>query len=216
MFNKKCTSCGEELENDFRFCPYCGASLKKEEDRRNYGLLGRDDDIDFRDFRLPFGFNGIFKKLVKELNKQIKNSNSGFGQDNNMNFKKGIRINISSSGEEPKIRVNEIGNKKKNKKKSAVIKNRTISPEKMKKFRELPKLEPETNVRRLSNKLVYEIDLPGVNSLKDVLINRLENSIEIKALSKKKAFSKIIPVNLPLVRYNLEKGKLILELKPKN
>ena len=80
------------------------------------------------------------------------------------------------------------------------------------KFAGLLKKEPETNIRRLSNKVVYEIKLPGVKSVKDVSIIQLENSIEIKALADKKVFYKIIPINLPINNYNLSSGILTLEL----
>ncbi len=87
-----------------------------------------------------------------------------------------------------------------------------------KKFAGLPKKEPETNIRRLSNKIVYEIKMPDVKSIEDVSITQLESSIEIKALAtpkrkKKYVYSKIIPVNLPIKKYNLLKEKLVLELE---
>ena len=58
--------------------------------------------------------------------------------------------------------------------------------------------------------------MPGVKSIKEISIRKLEKSIEIRAVSKDKAYSKIIPVNLPILDYELEKGKLILELETKN
>ena len=51
---------------------------------------------------------------------------------------------------------------------------------------------------------------------KYISIVKLENSIEIKAVSKKKAYIKLIPINMPITNYQLEKGKLILELEAKN
>jgi len=58
--------------------------------------------------------------------------------------------------------------------------------------------------------------MPGVKSMKAVSIIQLENSIEIKALAKDKVFHKIIPINLPIRKYNLEKGKLVLELETRD
>ena len=83
------------------------------------------------------------------------------------------------------------------------------------KFIGLAKKEPETSIRRLANKVVYEIKLPGVKSIKDLSIIQLENSIEIKALSGKKVFYKIIPINLPINKYDRSKGILTLELDSK-
>jgi len=87
-----------------------------------------------------------------------------------------------------------------------------ISEEKARKLAKLPKEEALAKVRRLSNKVVYELDLPEVKSLEDITINQLENSIEIKAFAKDKVFHKIIPISLPITNYNLSKGKLVLEL----
>ena len=87
-----------------------------------------------------------------------------------------------------------------------------LSQEKLQKIASLPKEEPLTNIRRFSNKVIYEIDMPGVNSIKDVSVIRLENSIEIKAFSKNKVYFKRIPINLPITNYGLSKGRLVLEL----
>ena len=78
----------------------------------------------------------------------------------------------------------------------------------------LPKHEPSANVRRLTDKIVYEIDVPGVKK-EDIMITKLHNSIEIKAFAKDKAYFKLIPISLPIIKSELKNGKLILELKPR-
>ena len=90
-----------------------------------------------------------------------------------------------------------------------------VDSKKAKQFAKLPRKEPKTNMKRLSGKLVYELTMPGVEDINDVFINQLENSIEVKALSKKKVYSKILNVNLPIIKYKLDKGNLILELQAK-
>ena len=45
-------------------------------------------------------------------------------------------------------------------------------------------------------------------------IIRLENSIEIKALAKDKAYFKLIPISLPIKDYIIEDERLIIELIP--
>jgi hypothetical protein len=70
-------------------------------------------------------------------------------------------------------------------------------------------------VRRLSDRIVYEIELPGVKA-SDIIINKLQNSIEIKAFTKEKAFFKLLPVALPILNYYMKQGKLVLELKPED
>jgi hypothetical protein len=99
--------------------------------------------------------------------------------------------------------------------KKKIIKTPSLSGESLDKFSKLPREEPLTDMRRLSDKIVYEILIPGVKSLKDISINKLENSIEIKAVSKDRAYFKIIPINLGIKGYNLLKGKLVLELDDK-
>ena len=204
------------MEKDFRFCPYCGASYRREKDARDYGLLGRDDEEILDNINLPFGLNGLFNMLVGELGKQLKELDNEKADEKI--FRKGIRINISSADGNPIIKFGELTDKKPKppKKSLQAEKKQKFDAEKLNKIKSLPKKEPETNVRRLSNKLVYEIDLPGVKSVKDIIINKLENSIEIKAISKKIVYVKTIPINLPLLRYGFKKEKLVLELKPKN
>ena len=95
-------------------------------------------------------------------------------------------------------------------------KPKEFSAKNIKKLSTLPRKEPSTNIRRLSNRVIYEIDLPDVKSEKDVSIIQLENSIEIKAVSKNKAYTKLISLNLPIIDYNFSDEKLILELSGKN
>ena len=77
----------------------------------------------------------------------------------------------------------------------------------------MPRETPKTNIRRFSNKIVYEINVPGVNSVDDISIIQLENSIEIKAVSKEKSYAKILPINLPIVNYGFDNQKILLELE---
>src|SRR3989344_2839015 len=64
------------------------------------------------------------------------------------------------------------------------------------------KIEP----RELSN---------NKNQIEEISIIQLENSLEIKAVTKGKAYYKIIPINLPVIDYELSEGKLVLELDSK-
>ena len=87
-----------------------------------------------------------------------------------------------------------------------------FSKDKAEKFSNLPRKTPPTNIRRLSNKVVYEITLPGVKSINDISIVRVEKGIEIKAVAKDKGYLKAIPINLPLTGKDFRKEKLVLEL----
>lgn len=210
MFKKKnCQKCNEKINKKSNFCPNCGFKLK-ETKKEDWGLLGKNDSIKEENFQTPFfgGFSGkilnnmigsAMKMLEKELQKENLNQEKGY----NSNFK--LMIN----GKEIKFNKNQ---ESKNPKKEAIIPS-TFDIEKIRKFRELEKKEPKTNLKRIGDKIIYEIEMPEIKSFKDILINHLENSIEIKAIGKTKAYFKIIPINIPILNKKLIKGKLILELK---
>ena len=209
MFKKRtCKKCSKKISKNYRFCPYCGSTDDNFDDK-GWGILGKDDLIPQDNFQLPPGFNMIFNSLMKNLGKQLnsmvdkpqKNSDRGIR-------KEGISISISTSGNNPaRIKVNSLGDTKQQIKKIPG----QFSKESSKKFAELSKKEPKTNIRRLSNKVIYDIEIPDVKSLKDISIIKLESSIEIKAIGKNHAYSKQIPINLPIINYIFSKEKLTLE-----
>ncbi len=48
MFKRRCRGCNEKISRRFDFCPYCGADARKSKiqgDREDYGLLGKDDNL---------------------------------------------------------------------------------------------------------------------------------------------------------------------------
>ena len=231
MFNKKnCKKCGRKINDKSNFCSGCGSSIRDSAGKNeDWGMLGKDDflsDEGLNEIRLPGGFNMIFNSLMKNLNKQFRNLDKEIKKDmensNSKNkkdpFKKigreGISISISSLGNgTPKINVTSFGNRKDTRKKEVKeISLSDFSHDGLKNFSKLPKEEPKTNVRRLSDKVIYEIEMPGVKSIKDISVIKLESSIEIKAVSEEKSYSKLIPFNLPIINYNFVKGKLILEM----
>jgi hypothetical protein len=91
-------------------------------------------------------------------------------------------------------------------------KERKVSKEKMELLAKFPKVEPESEVRRLSGRVIYNIYVPGVETVEDVFVNQLENSIEVKTLGKDKVYSKILNLKLPLKGYDLVEDNLVLEL----
>lgn len=230
MFNKKCPKCDRKISKDYDFCPYCGTDFRMQrrfEKEKDYGFLGKDDDLmpampNFN-VHLPGGINTLFNSLLKEVDKQFRELDKEMSQE--IHTKKpvkssGISINISAMNNgKPEIKVKTFGPDFKSipaeKSKEITIQKPRISEEDAKRISKLPKKEAEASVRRLSNKIIYEIELPGIKNLKDVIINKLENSVEIKAFSKKTAYFKLIPVNLPVVNYRLDKEKLILEFGTK-
>jgi len=223
MFKQRCNRCDRKMSKDFDFCPYCGNDFrvgKRIEKQRDYGLLGKEDSTEFpnMNIKMPLGLDSLFGSIFKEVEKQFKEI------DQEMNSEKkrrpnesGISISISTStGKAPEIKVKKFGPEFENVKINEAKIDNTFDEEKAKQLSGLPKSEAETKVRRLSNKIIYEISLPGVDNLNNVVINKLENSTEIKAFAKDKAYFKLIPLNFPILNYKLKDGKLILELKPSN
>lgn len=205
MFGTKCPNCRSKLSKKFSFCPRCGTNIMKKTEQEDYGLLGLDDRIEPMNLNvMPFNLNKIFNGLIKQLSQELR-------EDDKEILNPKLNISISSlNGGNPEIKIIRNGQKNNPEVK---IQNSSISEEKAKKFSKLPRIDAETKVRRLSNKLIYEISVPGIEDKSDIFINKLENSIEIKAFSKDKVYLKTIPVNMPILNYNLEDGKLILELK---
>ena len=213
MARKICKNCGEKVNSKYSFCPNCGAPIRKNP-QKDWGMLGKNDFENQSSSANPLldSFTGkILNKMLgsamKMLEKEMKKE---FSQEN---IRPKTNVKLMINGKE--INLNGVKNLQKNtEKKEKILDN--FSKKSLKKFSELPKKEPKTNVKRFSNTVVYEINLPGVKSLKDLSILKLENSIEIKAVAKDKAYSKILPVNLLILDYGLEKGKLTLELEAKN
>ncbi len=214
MFKKRvCKKCGKKISEDYRFCPHCGAT-DENFDQGDWGMLGKDDLVSKNNFQLPPGFNMIFNSLMKNLGKQMNGMLDEPKKSADEKEKKhGMSISISTSGNNPtKIKVNPIGQIKKQIKKMP----EQFSKENLKKFSELKKEEPKTSIKRLSDKVIYDIELPEVNGLKDISILRLESSIEIKAIGKKQAYFKSIPINFPIIDYLFSKEKLTLEFEIKD
>ncbi|MBM3228622.1 zinc ribbon domain-containing protein [Candidatus Pacearchaeota archaeon] len=212
---KKCKNCGKRINDKFSFCPACGSSIRSSKD---YGMLGRGDLEDpFEVFdKNMFGgisgkmlskmLSGAMNMLEKEIQRNVKETNN-IQKTNFELYINGKRINPQEIKVTKKL-VPQEENKK--------IENFKFDKKTQKKFPNLPKEEPKTSIRRFSDKIVYEIEMPGVKSIKDVAIFQLENSIEIKALAKNKIFYKIIKVSLPIKKYNFTQEKLLLELDAKD
>lgn len=211
MFRKKtCKKCGASARNKHNFCPNCGSELGRTEE--DLGMLGKNDS--FND-STPHGYSFPIENLlstVRNLEKQFKGIEKRTAKPEE---KKGhISISISTfGGKAPVIKMSSP--MPKNSKKERRIKTPSfndLSQEQLRKFSRLPREEPKTNIRRISNKVLYEIDMPGVKSEKDISILNLEKGVELKAVSDKKAYMKSIPISLPIISYKLSNGKLVLEM----
>ena len=217
MFGRKqtCPKCNNKTSKKHDFCPYCGFGFRQ------------DDPFFVPSFNFGFPFNSIIKQLEKQIDKQMKEMDEqipSFAEEEKKpkTMAEGLSISISNTGGQPVIRVSNMGSGpgiqaqhvKTPVAKESLPKN-SLSESQIAKLSSLPKEDPQTSVRRLTDKIIYEIDMPGIEE-KNVWITKLHNSIEIKALGKDKAYFKLIPIKLPILKSEVKEGKLILELKPEH
>ncbi len=189
--------------------------------------IGKSMGFDFID---RFPFNQIVKNLSKDIEKQFRDidreiaakKTKGRGEVTKKDeteirktvFPGGFSIQIKMGGA-PEMPLEIFPLSKKPMQPAALTQKQPQKLEKeLGKLSRLPRKEPETKVRRLTDRIIYEIYLPGVKSIKNVMVNKLENSIEIRAIAKDRAYFKLIPVSLPIKEYYLKDEKLFLELKP--
>lgn len=74
--------------------------------------------------------------------------------------------------------------------------------------------EPEAKIKKIGSTMEITIELPGVASLKDIILKRYEESLEIRAYAGKKMYFKLIPVskNARLAEKSFNKKALVLVL----
>lgn len=214
MFFKKkkktieCEECGSKIEVKYSFCPYCGASMYEEEyeNPEDFGMLGREDigesmeesqfpSMGITDKILGSLVNNLVRTLSKEMKGVEKTENAEI-----KSFPNGIRIRIGPG-------VSQKVEGKSNQKSTS----KELSAKQIKKMSELPRTTAKTNVKRLTDKIVYELAATGVKSKEDIFISKLESGYEIKAIGTKKVYVNTIPLNLPIRNLSLTDKKLLLE-----
>ena len=160
MFKKKCPSCAEKIEKKFSFCPYCGVSFKSRNEQANFGMLGRNDSNErvVEELKLPFGMNKIVNSLVKQLESQMNDMNGGGGDG----IPRGFKIKIAQG--QPQMRQVIRGEPKK------VEEVPMVSDEENDRRAGLKREEVESKVRRLADRIIYEMKTPGVKKKKDVVV----------------------------------------------
>lgn len=229
MFGKKkCNNCNRKIEKDFEYCPYCARPLHK----KDYGLLGKDDYMTGLNESMPSNLggmlgNGFMEKMMASAIKMVeKEMQKGSMQESNVRktkinktlpgnfelFINGKKVNLPGNIEGIQIE-NMPGNMMGEKKESSKSRIPKVSQETMQKSAKLPRKEAKSHLTRTSDKVIYELDTPGLLSLNNVLVNKLENSIEVKAYTDKAVYFKTLPVKLALMQYSLKEDKLVLEFK---
>ncbi|NCN86498.1 hypothetical protein GW932_01590 [archaeon] len=212
MFNKKiCNNCSEKIKGNPNFCPNCGIQLK--DLGKDWGMLGKKDKQNTNQ-QINFGggltgnlMNKLVTKMMKDLTKGSNDINGKDIEDVMKTLLPGVKVVVKKTP--ANLRQNEIDKKTKDNTKILPIE---FEEETLTKWKKLKKEEPKSNLKRVGDKIQYELEIPGVESIKDISIVKLENSIEVKAVSDEKAYSKTISLNLPLKKYSLLKGILTLEL----
>jgi len=221
MFNKKdCKRCGEKISKKYSFCPKCGTPINQKQNNENWGMLGKNDFSEEVD---PFSnsflgkisggiinkmLNNTMKMLEKEMQKEMQNKN----QDSRNMPRTKFRLMIN--GKEINLNNGELAeNQQKENIKENKIKLNEFTEEQILRLSKLKKTEPKTYLKRIGDKIIYEVELPGVESQKDISIRKLENSIEIKAIAKNIGYIKRIQLGLLIINYNFSNNLLILEFK---
>jgi hypothetical protein len=224
MFGKKCGQCGKRIKAKFLFCPYCGNnSIDRAKEEKDYGLLGRSDfnqpqapaqniprfpaSNSIMDKMLSGLVGNMMKMVEKEVQNNIRRENPTVRNNSNFQlFINGKKVNIPSTNE-------EVMEKKKIKREK--VNFPMPSAEVIKRSAKLPRKEAKTKLTREDDKIIYEMESPGVTSFENVLINKLEDSFEVKTFAKDKVFFKNIPIKLPLIKAYFGEGKLFLEFQAK-
>lgn len=211
MFSsKKCQRCEGKLKEEYSFCPFCKLDLRNPQaDMKDFGMLGKNDSV-FGAPLLGGGgvdmnnsiVNSIFNNVMKMMENQLKNLDGeklDFGDSkpeismfpNGIQIKMGPHTHRRPKAPEPKPRV--------------------ISEDQKDRLSKLPRGQAKTEIRRMSDSVVYELATPGVDNVNDIFVSKVESGYEVKALGKKKIYFNSLQVNLPLKKYSIIEDKLTLE-----
>ncbi len=207
---KGCPNCNEKIKNNHNFCSSCGTKIK--EPSQDWGMLGKNDThTNISPPKLFGGISGgIMNKMLGSAMKMLEKEMKKEMGPNNQNSPSKIRLMINGKEITPKQKIIE---KDSPDTKFLPVEFNTNS---LKKWKTLDKKEPKSNLKRIEDKIKYEIEIPEVESIKDISIIKLENSLEIRAIGKKEAYLKTISIDLPLKKYSLLNGILTLEMDAAN
>ena len=204
----KCGNCRSKIKGKYSFCPYCGSSLANEDKNfKDYGLLGKGEELGMP-IETGMGFTdkiigSLVNTLMKSLDKQFNQLDKEFGKVD--------RAEIRSFPNGIKIKIGHVAQTTQTKKpKERTFKNQ-ITQEQIDKMSSMPRVKAEAKVKRLNDKVIYELNIPGIQSPHDVFISKLESGYEIKAIGNKKVYVNSLPVNLPLQSLSIDNNKLFVE-----
>lgn len=217
-----CYRCGTRIEEHWEFCPKCGSPLMKP---LKYG----------KDEKRQMSFGNLFDALTKEMEMIKKQSDREFKEiDKNFEvfdltpkFKpgeskgKGFSIFIKTgTGEKPVVKVKTFGDVDREKLNKEIEHKFGIPLEKqgLEKGIRVPEKteEPKTEIKKLPNRVLIELRLPGIKALGDISIKIHRESVEIRALTKDVLYFKILqlPPQWKLSSKELKNETLKLEFAP--
>jgi hypothetical protein len=220
---RKCEECGSRSEEKFSFCPFCGNNfVDTRKEREEFGLLGRNDFADgeeeissqnfgMMDKLINSMVNSMMKSLDKQFKDQFRDVERDLGKTEIKTFPNGIRIKVFG----PFDAMQQSGMKVRPKK-VLKIEKREINETQLKRMGSLPRTKAKTSMKRVGNKVVYELLTPGVISAEDVFVSKLESGYEIKAIGDKKIYVNSVPINLPLKKFSILNNKLLVEFLAEN
>ena len=172
----KCPKCKFEFSDDFKFCPECGLSMKKVQTQPN----------------LPPNF----QEMIKHILEQTKSMFSGKAPQNIRfpDFK--MPPGMNPTGMVIKIVPDKFGMPKVEIKDT----NKGIQPQyKKEKTKPKPKvkrpqvseyIEPKAQIDKVASGLAVKVELPGIETEKEIEIKKIGESIEIRAYGKKIGYFK--------------------------
>ena len=197
---RKCPACARKIERKFSYCPYCGVGFKGRSEKGDFGMLGIDDsgeEVEVEQ-KLPFGMEKIMNSLIGQLERQMNNMNASEGMP------RGFQVRISRGS--PQGRVVQAFPEKK-------AKGLKVSDEENERRMGLVKVDAKSRVRRLGDRIVYEIEAPGIRRKEDVVLTKLATGLEIKAYSDERCYVKFIPLTVEVIGYGVRGEKVVVELK---
>lgn len=198
----RCFNCNEEVRRNWNYCPNCGVNLRRRRAYEKYpGLLGFSsifDEID-REFR---EIERMFRRFTMPPPRERRGG--------------GVSIKISSEpGKEPRVEVRTFGDFKD--KEPEILQRLGVKEAKPKAQRLPPKVteEPETKVERRGNRVIYRIKVPGVKSEEDIDVQRLRESVEVRAYAQDKAYFTLfsIPKRARIAATRLEGDEFVIEVE---
>ena len=203
MLGKKCDSCAKRVSSKFDFCPHCGDPFNGSRRSDDFGMFGEGNASNIEEnVKIPFGMEKMVNSLVKQLEKQMDSMDFSNG-----NAPKGFKIHVSTG--KPQMNPQVVQEQPKN---EGPIMEEVSTKESIRRGK-LPRVEVDSRMKRLSDRIIYEISTPGVKSKGDVVLGELATGLEIRAYSKDKCFTKFIPLKVEVIGYYLKNETLFVELR---